>query len=79
VIFDTVAKFWSREMVTGKPKRGRPRAIPAELEAVVVKLYETGYGYRKIAKILMKEHGVSANFASIRRLLAKLGKIVQQS
>jgi len=38
---------------TVKPRQpGRPRAIPKELEPVVISLYEFGYGYRAIACIL---------------------------
>jgi hypothetical protein len=33
-------------------KPGRPRAIPEEIEPIVVELYNRGYGYRPIARIL---------------------------
>lgn len=57
-------------------KPGRPRAVPEDIEPVVVDLYERGYGYRAIARILnRREHGVNAHFSSIRKNLIRLGKV----
>ena len=57
-------------------KPGRPRAVPEDLESVVVDLYEQGNGYRAIARILnSQEHGINAHFSSIRKTLIRLGKV----
>jgi len=52
---------------------GRPRAIPPELEPVVVELYRRGYGYRSISNILTKEYQVHPHFSSVRLVLKRLG------
>ena len=54
-------------------KPGRPRAIPAGLEPVVVELYQHGYGYRAIAGILRQDYQVNPHFSSIRKTLIRLG------
>ena len=55
---------------------GRPRAVPEDIEPVVVDLYERGYGYRAIAHILNgQEHSINAHFSSIRKALIRLGKV----
>jgi hypothetical protein len=60
-------------------KPGRPRAIPAHVEPVVVKLYAKGYGYRSIANIHRNsEYGLNPHFCSIRQTLIRLG-IVQSN
>ena len=57
-------------------KAGRPRAVPEELEPVVVDLYKRGQGYRAIARILnSQEHGINAHFSSIRKTLIRLGRV----
>ena len=57
-------------------KPGRPRAIPEDMEPVVIDLYESGYGYRAIARILKSdEYGINAHFSSIRKTLIRLGKV----
>jgi len=57
-------------------KAGRPRVIPKEIEPVVAKLYERGYGYRAIARILnTSDYGVNAHFSSVRKTLIRLGKV----
>jgi transposase len=56
-------------------KPGRPRAIPAEMERVVVELYREGYGYRAIARILREEHGLNPHYSSIRKTLIRLGEV----
>jgi len=57
-------------------KSGRPRAIPQELEPVVVDLYEHGYGYRAIARILRgSDYGINPHFSSARLTLIRLGKV----
>lgn len=57
-------------------KAGRPRAIPENMEPVVVELYDRGYGYRAIAGILnTPEYGISVHFSSIRKTLIRLGKV----
>lgn len=63
-------------MITKDRKPGRPRAVPEDLESVVVDLYEQGYGCRVIAGILnSQEHGINAHFSSIRKTLIRLGKV----
>ena len=60
-------------------KPGRPRAIPEDIEPVVVDLYERGYGYRAIACILnSQEYGINAHFSSIRKTLIRLGKVKEK-
>lgn len=57
-------------------KPGRPRAVPEGFEQEMVGLYERGYGYRSIARILnSREHGSNAHFSSIRKTLIRLGKV----
>jgi hypothetical protein len=64
------------EMPVKQRKAGRPRAIPEEVEPVVTMLYDRGYGYRAIARILnSSEYGVNAHFSSVRKALIRLGKI----
>lgn len=58
--------FWSK-------KPGRPKAIPDALEPAVVRLYELGCGYRRIAKILREQHGANPSFSSVKRVLARRG------
>jgi len=62
---------------TGKPRKpGRPRVIPKELENDVVNLYELGYGYRAITRILRgPEYGIDVHFSSVRKVLIRLGKV----
>lgn len=64
-----------REMPKKDRKAGRPRAVPAEMESALVELYDRGYGYRAIARMLNTEYGVNAHFSSIRKTLMRLGKI----
>ena len=55
---------------------GRPRAIPTDIEHVVVELWERGYGYRAIARILRTpEYGLNPHFSSVRQGLIRLGKV----
>jgi len=63
----------SVEEHTRKP--GRPRAISIEYEPLVVGLYDQGYGYRAIARILREECGLNPDFTSVRRTLIRLGKV----
>ena len=57
-------------------KPGRPRAIPKEIEPVVGNLYNRGYGYRAIARILRgPEYGINPHFSSVRLTLIRLGKV----
>ena len=67
----------SMPIKTRKP--GRPRAVPEGLEPVVVDLYERGYGYRAIARILnSREYGANPHFSSVRQTLIRLGKVVKK-
>jgi hypothetical protein len=50
-----------------------PRAIPVELEPVILDLYRRGYGYRAIARILRTEFSVNPDFSTVRRTLQRLG------
>jgi hypothetical protein len=68
------------EMVEQSPehprKPGRPRAIPRAYESAVVDLYEQGYGYRAIARMLREpEYGLNPDFSTVRRTLIRLGKV----
>ena len=53
-------------------KPGRPRAIPAELEPVVIELYRLGYGYRAIARNLRNEYHINPDFSTVKRTLKRL-------
>ena len=57
-------------------KPGRPRAIPVELEPVVIELYRRGYGYRAIARILREEYRTSSHFGTVRKLLKQKGLLL---
>lgn len=55
---------------------GRPRAIPKDIEPVVLDLWESGYGYRAIARILSTpEYGLNPHYSSVRMVLKRLGKV----
>ncbi|MCJ7515283.1 MAG: helix-turn-helix domain-containing protein [Dehalococcoidia bacterium] len=53
-----------------KRKSGRPRAISDDLVPLVVSLYESGLGYRAIARELMKQ-SVSVDWSTVRRVIKK--------
>ena len=57
------------EVVRGKP--GRPRAIVESLIPKVLSLYQSGLGYRAIARELAKE-GVWADWSTVRRTIKRL-------
>lgn len=62
--------------VTKVRKAGRPRAIPEHIEPMVVDLWERGYGYRAIARILNSpEYSLNPHFSSVRQALIRLGKV----
>lgn len=52
-------------------KPGRPRAIPESLIPKVLSLYQSGLGYRGIARELAKE-GVWADWSTVRRTIKRL-------
>ena len=56
-------------------KPGRPRAIPVEMERVVVELYRQEYGYRAITRILREEYGLNPHYSSVRKTLIRLGEV----
>jgi hypothetical protein len=58
-------------------KPGRPRAIPAELEQVLVDLYRLGYGYRAIATKLRNEYHINPDFSTVKRYLKRLGILLR--
>lgn len=60
-------------------KPGRPRAIPTELEPVVLELYRLGYGYRAIARILRAEYRIDPDFSTVRRTLKRLNILPHRS
>jgi len=71
------------EMVKAMPLKarrpGRPRAIPKDIEPVVLDLWERGYGYRAIARILnTPDYGLNPHFSSVRQALIRLGKVRKQ-
>lgn len=49
-------------------KPGRPRAIPDNLIPVVISLYQSGLGYRAIARELRKQD-ISVDWATVRRVI----------
>ncbi len=72
------------EMVEAIPVKarqpGRPRAIPQDIEPVVVELYERGYGYRSIARILnTPDYGLNPHYSSVRKALIRLGKVAKKA
>ena len=56
-------------------KPGRPKAIPEKYEPLVVELYEQGYGYRAIARILREEYGLNPDYTTVRRTLIRMGRV----
>jgi transposase len=60
-------------------KPGRPRAIPPELEPIVVEIYHRGYGYRAITRILSDEYHVSPDYTTVKRVLKRLGMLDPKS
>ena len=61
-------------------KPGRPKAISKEIEPVVVDLYNRGYGYRAIARILRgSDYGINPHFSSVRLTLIRLGVIKKKA
>lgn len=57
-------------------KPGRPRAIPEEIEPMVVELYRSNYGYRAIARILRgHEYALNPHYSSVRQILIRLGEV----
>jgi len=72
------------EMVTEVPiktrKAGRPRAIPEKYESIIIELYNRGYGYRAIARILRcPDYGLNPHYSSVRLCLIRLGIINKES
>jgi len=56
---------------------GRPRAIPEHIEPVATNLWQKGYVYRAIVRILnISEYGINTHYNSIRKILIRLGKVV---
>jgi len=53
-----------------KRKPGRPRAIPEYLIEEVISLYQTGLGYRAIARELLKQ-GLSVDWSTVRRVIKR--------
>lgn len=51
-------------------KPGRPRAISNDLVPLVLSLYESGLGYRAIARELMKQD-ISADWTTVRRVIKR--------
>lgn len=46
--------------------KGRPRAIPEELEPVVKNLLLKGYGYKSVARILREDYGLNLDWSRVR-------------
>ena len=53
-----------------KRKSGRPRAISDDLVPLVLSLYESGLGYRAIAREMMKQ-GLSVDWSTVRRVIKR--------
>jgi transposase-like protein len=49
-------------------KRGRPRAIDESSVPLVLSLYQTGLGYRAIARELARE-GICVDWSTVRRVI----------
>jgi len=52
-------------------KPGRPRAILAELEPVLIDLYRPGYGYRSIVRIPRNNYHINPDFSTVKRILKR--------
>lgn len=66
-----------KKMPVKSRKPGRSRAIPEEYEQVVGELWERGYGYHAIARILQTgDYGLNPHFSSVRKTLIRLGKVI---
>jgi len=60
-----------------KPRKSRrPRVIQQKLEPVIVELYQRGYGYRAITRVLREEYSINPHFSSVRKTLILLGKVI---
>lgn len=66
VIYPIKTRAVMETMLRHKP--GRPRAVPDNLVKVAANLYQQGYGYRAIARML-KHEGVSPCFGTIRNII----------
>jgi hypothetical protein len=54
-------------------RRGdRPRVIPNDLIPVVLSLYNSGLGYRAIARELGERHGVAPDWSTVRRVIKRI-------
>jgi len=53
-------------VVTRKP--GRPRKLPKQVQETIIELYNRGYGYRSIAKILLGIN-IETHWSTVRRLV----------
>jgi hypothetical protein len=53
------------------PKPDRPRALPEELEPVLIDFYRLGYGYRSIFRILRNHYHINPDFSSVKRALKR--------
>ena len=60
-------------------KPGRPRAIPEAMIPTVLELYNRGYGYRALARILRNEHELNPHYSSVRQALIRLGKVKKRN
>ena len=59
---------------SGLRRPGRPRAIPENLIPEVISLYQSGLGYRAIARELRKQN-ILVDWATVRRIIkASLGR-----
>lgn len=72
---DNVAQIPSVQGLAKARKPGRPRAIPVELEPIVVQLYRRGYGYRAISNTLREDYHLNPHFSSVRLLLKRVGAL----
>lgn len=58
------------ELMITQKKSGRPRAISDDLIPLVLSLYESGLGYRAIARELINQ-GICADWSTVRRVVKK--------
>ena len=62
----------NRELTTKiamRPRKpGRPKGIPEEKDGRVISLYNSGFGYRAIARELEYE-GITVTYSTVRRVI----------
>lgn len=64
----TICAVKASGVVEPAHKPGRPRAVPDDLVYLTLNLYQQGYGYRAIARML-RDEGLNPCFGTIRNII----------